>query len=215
LFDDAGELTGAVNMLIDMSDQKRREAQIEFVMRELTHRSKNLLAIVQSVAAQTIKHSTSLEVFTDKFLGRLQAMARTHDLLVANDWAGADIQAVIRSEVNLFVEDNSGRIACSGASAKLSPTVAQTLSLAVHELATNALKYGALSDDDGRIDVQWTVEPSGPIAFTWREITSRTIGSPDRKGFGTQLLNVLFRNARLDFSPGGISFQGTLPHSGV
>jgi PAS domain S-box-containing protein len=211
LFDEKGELSGAVNMLVDITDQKAREKQIEFVMRELSHRSKNLLTIVQSVAMQTVKHSESFDDFQVKFLNRIHAMARMHDLLVANEWQGARIQEIVQKEISAFLEDQS-RVIVDGIEVSLNPSVAQSLSLAVHELATNAIKYGALSQETGRVHVSWDGSNGNGIAFAWREESKNASRPSGRQGFGTHLLNALFDDPKFDYSGGGLSFTGILPY---
>jgi PAS domain S-box-containing protein len=211
LFDDNGELTGAVNMLVDISDQKAREKQIEFVMRELSHRSKNLLTIVQSVAMQTVRHSESFDDFQDKFMSRLHAMARMHDLLVANEWQGAKIQDIVRKEISAFMEDHS-RVVAGGSEVSLNPSAAQSLSLAIHELATNAIKYGALSQETGTVHVSWDGANGSGIAFSWREEGNNPAAPTGRQGFGTHLLKAIFDKPQFDYSAGGLSFTGVLPY---
>jgi PAS domain S-box-containing protein len=211
LFDAKGELSGAVNMLVDISDQKAREQQIEFVMRELSHRSKNLLTIVQSVAMQTVRHSASFDEFQLKFMNRLHAMARMHDLLVANEWQGARIQEIVQKEISAFFEDQS-RVTVEGIEVSLNPSVAQSLSLAVHELATNAIKYGALSQETGTVRVSWDGSDGNGIAFTWREEGSNPPPPTGRQGFGTHLLEAIFDKPKFDYSAGCLSFSGVLPY---
>jgi PAS domain S-box-containing protein len=209
LFDGQGELSGAVNMLVDITDQKAREQQIEFVMRELSHRSKNLLTIVQSVAMQTVRHSESFDDFQAKFMNRLHAMARMHDLLVANEWQGARIREIVRNEISAFFEDQS-RVTVEGIEISLNPSVAQSLSLAVHELATNAIKYGALSGDTGTVHVSWNTSNGSGIVFNWREQGTNPPPSIGRQGFGTHLLEAIFDKPKFDYAAGALSFSGVL-----
>jgi PAS domain S-box-containing protein len=212
LFDANGQLEGAINMLVDITDQKKREKQIEFVMRELSHRSKNLLSIVQSVAMQTIKHCTSFQEFQEKFLNRIQAMSRMHDLLVANEWQGAKIHQIVQSEILAFVDDHS-RISVDGEEVILNPSVAQNLSLAIHELATNAIKYGALSEESGKIQVKWNCVNGSGISFDWQEQKKMNGTAPaERRGFGTHLLSAIFDQPKFDYSADGLNFSGVLPY---
>jgi len=213
LFDESGKLTGAVNMLVDITDQKKREAQIEVVMHELSHRSKNLLTIVHSLAARTIKNSDSLSEFEAKFLPRIHALARTHDILVENKWAGANIREVVTGELRAFGDEAFlQRATIRGSDIVVKPSVAQNVNLAVHELLTNAMKYGALSTDVGNIEVEWSHELSdNMLTFSWTESGGAPIAeSPSRKGFGTQLLETLFDQQSLDYTPSGVRFKGEM-----
>jgi PAS domain S-box-containing protein len=210
LYDEHNEMTGAVNMLVDISEQRQREDQIKFVMHELSHRSKNLLAVVHSIALRTIKNAHSLEDFEVKFLARLQSMARTHDLLVANDWRGADIREIVEGELKAFDETLvSKRITLSGEKITLAPSAAQNINLAIHELATNAHKHGVLSGEDGTIAIEW-VRADDKVILSWSENGRKAVKPPERTGFGTQILQALFEGAQFEFSPQGLRFSGSL-----
>jgi PAS domain S-box-containing protein len=211
LFDDRNELTGAVNMLVDITDQKQREEQIEFVMHELSHRSKNLLTVVHSIALRTIKNSASLADFEGKFIARLQSMARTHDLLVANEWQGADIREIVEAELKSFGETIvPRRVTLRGDKIMLGASAAQNVNLAIHELTTNAFKHGVLAGEEGRIRVEWSRNGSGEVELAWSEQSAKGARPPERIGFGTQILQALFNTPRLDYSPQGFRFTGSL-----
>jgi PAS domain S-box-containing protein len=211
LYDENNQMTGAVNMLVDISEQRQREDQIKFVMNELSHRSKNLLAVVHSIALRTIKNSRSLDDFEAKFLARLQSMARTHDLLVANNWQGADIGAIVEGELKAFDETIiPTRVTLTGEKITLGPSAAQNINLAIHELATNAHKHGVLAGEDGTITIEWARAPDGKVTLSWNENGARSIEPPARPGFGTQILQALFEGAQLEFSPQGLRFSGSL-----
>ena len=213
LFDERGELTGAVNMLVDITDQKKREEHVEFVMHELSHRSKNLLTIVHSLAQRTIRNSNSLSEFENKFLPRIQALARTHDILVENKWEGANIREVITGELRSFGDDAIfKRATVRGSDIVVKPSVAQNVNLAVHELLTNAMKYGALSGESGSIEVEWTHEPAtNLLRLSWTESGGAPAGPrPTHKGFGTQLLETIFSEQSFNYAPGGVHFKGAM-----
>ena len=131
-------------------------------MRELAHRSKNLLAVVQAIAGQTARYSDSMNEFQTRFSQRLHAMARAQDLLVARNWEGAQLVDLVRSQMAPFTEDVSARIEMSGPELDLRPDAVHSITLALHELATNAAKYGALSVPDGRVAVGWQLADAGP-----------------------------------------------------
>jgi PAS domain S-box-containing protein len=213
LHDERGELVGGVNMLVDISEQKEREKHIEFVMHELSHRSKNLLAIVMAVASRTIRNSSDLAEFESKFMNRLQAMSRSHEILVRNSWSGADIRQIVESEIVAFLGiEHNGRATLTGEPILLNPSVAQSLSLAVHELATNSTKYGAFAKDAGSVEVEWAPDSDTGVVFRWRE---RSDGTPatGKKGFGTQVLGALFKDPRFQFTSSGLEFTGLLTHA--
>ena len=159
--DDAGRVVGISSIVRDISERKAREKHIEFLMRELSHRSKNLLAVVQAIAGQTARYSDSMNEFQTRFSQRLHAMARAQDLLVARNWEGAQLVDLVRSQMAPFTEDVSARIEMSGPEFDLRPDAVHSLTLALHELATNAAKYGALSVPDGRVAVSWELAECG------------------------------------------------------
>jgi PAS domain S-box-containing protein len=187
MVDESGRVTGISAIVSDIVERKSRERQIEFLMRELSHRSKNMLAVVQAVAGQTALHSLDFEVFQARFAERLHAMARSQDLLVESDWRGAHLSQVLRTQLAPFADEWETRVAMSGPDVQLKPDCVQSLALAAHELATNAAKYGALSAPAGRIVINW--ELSGDAAerrlrVTWREQNGPRVQPPDRHGFG-------------------------------
>jgi PAS domain S-box-containing protein len=188
MYDDAGRVIGISSIISDIGERKAREKHIEFLMRELSHRSKNLLAVVQAIAGQTARYSDDLDEFQTRFSQRLHAMARAQDLLVARNWEGAQLTDLVRSQLAPFTEDVSARIEMSGPELDLRPDAVHNLTLALHELATNAAKYGALSVPDGRVAVEWQVadgEADVPrFHMTWREHSGPPVRPPERKGFG-------------------------------
>jgi PAS domain S-box-containing protein len=145
MYDDAGRLVGISSMNRDISERKARERHIEFLMRELAHRSKNLLAVVQAIAGQTARNSPSVEEFQQRFSQRIFAMALSHDLLLARNWKGAAMADLVRAQLAPFADEVSSRILASGPELEVKPEAVQSITLALHELATNAAKYGALS----------------------------------------------------------------------
>jgi PAS domain S-box-containing protein len=213
IHNERGELIGGVNMLIDITEQKQREKQIEFVMNELSHRSKNLLAVVMAVANRTIRTSENLDEFQDKFMQRIGAMARAHDLLVKNSWIGADIREVVEAELTRYLGEHENRMTLKGQSILLKPNVAQSLSLAVHELATNAMKYGALAVDTGLVEIEWSERDDSSISFAWREKAALKVSAQSSPGFGSHVLGSLFRESATRLTPTGLNFSGVLDHA--
>ncbi len=187
LVDSAGQPTRAIVTCLDVTLRREQEEHIRFLLREVSHRSKNMLAVVQALATQTAKTSTSFEGFQSRFGQRLQGMAASQDLLVKQNWNGVDLGALTRAQLRPFAEEAGGRIVISGPRVLLKPDAAQSLGMALHELATNATKHGALSAPSGKVTVSWEIDQTGgPAQFsmTWRESGGPSIASPSHKGFG-------------------------------
>ena len=193
----------------DLSERRAYEEKIETLMREVNHRSKNLLALVQSIAMQT---ATANSDFFKRFDDRLRALAASHDLLVHGDWQGADLAALIRSQFLPFSDLIGSRIVLSGPAVNLAPKAAQTLGMALHELTTNAVKYGALSDHKGRIEISWRIEqePEGArFAMSWIERDGPAVATPPRQGYGQRVARTIVARAfqgsvSLDFAASGV-----------
>jgi PAS domain S-box-containing protein len=188
MYDDGGKLVGISAIVSDIGERRARERHIEFLMRELSHRSKNLLAVVQAISGQTARHSPSVEEFQTRFSQRIAAMARTQDLLVSRNWKGATMADLVRTQLAPFAEDASSRIEASGPPLQLEPTAVHSIALALHELATNAAKYGALSVPDGRVAIDWEISgaetAAGRFRMRWRESGGPPVTQPVKKGFG-------------------------------
>lgn len=174
--------------LIDIAERKRNEDHIQFIMHELAHRSKNLLTIVLGIANQTMRSGD-----VQQFESRLMALARCHDLLVEKKWEGAPIEALISTQLKPFA-DAADRIDTAGPSIILHPEAAQNIGLALHELATNAMKYGALSSPDGCVVIRWNIDDrqeQSVFQFSWEERGGPPVSRPAHEGFGHRLLNRL------------------------
>lgn len=170
-----------------MAEQQREiNRQRLILQRELAHRLKNTLAIAQAIVAQTLKGSDSIDSAAERIGGRLSAMAAAQDILTETSWSGANISEVVENAVKPHV-DNAERIRVSGPQVVISAHQALGLALALHELATNAVKYGALSVSEGRIAIDWVATPSGALRFEWRESGGPPAMFAGRKGFGSRL----------------------------
>lgn len=202
-----------ISIVNDITARKRAEEHQQFLMRELSHRSKNLLAIIQSMAVQTAKSSTTLQDFGNRFGQRLQALAASHDQLTDQNWHGADLRALVCRQLSAFSDRNDSRLKFAGPDITLTTEAAQSIGLALHELATNAVKYGALSVPAGNVTVSWTVDDlsKSPRYFhlSWVESGGPVVTSPSRIGFGRTVIERLTASA-LD---GTISL--TYPPEGV
>lgn len=185
-----GVVSGIIGTGVDMTYQRENERQMHLVMRELTHRSKNLLAVIQAMARQTAARSDNTEDFVESFSARLQAMAASHDLLVSRSWYGADLKELILAHLAQSIDTHSPQIEIGGPALSITADAAQNLGLALHELTTNAAKYGALSVLDGKLSVIWE-QSDGRIRLTWTETGGPEVDRPNRRGFGTMLLERL------------------------
>ncbi|MGF1475478.1 MAG: sensor histidine kinase [Geminicoccaceae bacterium] len=182
-----GEIDGVICAAIDVTAQREREEHHQLVMRELTHRSKNLLAVIQAMARQTATRSRSLETFVPAFAARLRAIAASHDLLISQSWRGAGLRELILTQLGLVVAPSSPQVRLSGPGLQVNADTAQNLGLAFHELTTNAAKYGALSVKDGIVHVSWSHEQA-VVCVIWRERGGPPVEQPKHEGFGRVLL---------------------------
>jgi two-component sensor histidine kinase len=183
-----------VGLLQDISEQKAREYQGELVAREVSHRSKNLLSLVQAVANRTLK--TAPENFPRLFSERLQSLGRTQDLLLTYDWRAIPIAKLVRSELEGIFDVMGTRISIGGPSLLLKAQAAQTIGMALHEHVTNAIKYGALSNDNGKVDLKWSVRRGSAkggqqFTLTWMENGGPPVFQPMRRGFGSTVISDL------------------------
>ena len=208
----------------DVAVRRRHEEHVNFVMRELSHRSKNLLSIVQSMANQVARQTDSFDDFYAGFSTRLCAFAETHDLLVMGDWHGADIRDLIRTHLAPFHSLGDNSVLIEGPELKLNPKAAEQIGLALHELGTNAVKHGALSVPRGVVKIGWELETGGPYKgrsrIIWKEVGGPPVERPQRHGFGdlviTKLVPVSLRGtASLEFEPEGVKWVLLVPSSSV
>lgn len=189
------QYNGAINCFYDITERKKAEERQRFLMSELAHRGQNLLAVIQSLASRTLRGKRPLAEERDALMQRIQALARSQSVLVTGGFEGAPVGEIVRLELEGF----SGRVDAAGPLIMLNRRIAQTFSLIVHELATNALKYGALTLPQGRVAIRWAIDGAGPLArfkFQWRELDGPPVVAPTRRGFGSILLD---RAAAADF----------------
>jgi two-component sensor histidine kinase len=183
----------------DYLERKHSEQVQQIILRELQHRSNNLLAVIQSIA----QHSPAGDHWKKAFEARLQALARANRALLKSNWGGVDLTQLVRSEMEAF----SRHASISGVSVLLSPQQAQNFTLALHELATNSAKYGALSKTTGKVEASWTIEPSqsgSVLKFRWQESGGPPVKPPAYQGFGTQLLKAVFSDVRVEYPVEGL-----------
>lgn len=196
----------------DVSEHKHSEERQRNLLRELNHRVKNTLATVQALASQTVRHSSEPSEFLPAFSGRLQALGAAHGLLSDLEWRGITLPDLIDKQVMPFVQPGDPRIELSGAEVLLSPDQALALGLILHELGSNATKYGALSVPDGGVDLSWSVDASTErrrLTIIWREHDGPPVEPPTRRGFGTILIQrslgkILSGKVSHEFRPEGV-----------
>ena len=207
----SGQIIGASKIARDITDRKRAQETRELLLHEIKHRVKNTLGTVQAIAAQTFRDGPKTE--RDAFGGRLRALSNAHDLLTQQDWDQVSMLDMIQRALAPFQENRTARFEVSGADAVLSANQALLLAMAIHELATNAVKYGALSNATGTVDAQ-LADPRGRResrtlkALEWREQGGPEVGPPTRKGFGSTLIERALQQEQgrsgFDYRPEGV-----------
>jgi two-component sensor histidine kinase len=202
--------TRLTNLLVrqaaDYLERKRAEQIEEILIREVQHRSNNLLAVVQSIANKSLSGEYPLKDAKKAFEARLHALARANKQLTKSNWSGVDLREIARFELEPFGE----RAMVDGINLIVNAQYAQNFSLTLHELATNAAKYGALSNADGRVKVSWTIiaeARNNRLNFKWQEKGGPFVAAPTRSGFGTSLLKAMFSNVRFDYSAEGLTCE--------
>jgi two-component sensor histidine kinase len=223
LRNEAGEVVGLTCASVDVTERKEGEAHLRLLLRELTHRSKNLLAVIQAMARQTARHSGSVDSFLTQFAARLQALAASHDLLVRESWYGASLGELIRSQLGGYLEGSANQVSIEGPSIALKPEAAQNLGLALHELAVNAAEFGALSVPNGRVSITWSQRDGGDdnsVELDWQERLGPKVKIRRRKGFGSMVIErnlarALDAEVNLDFDPSGLRCHIVIPASQI
>jgi two-component sensor histidine kinase/HAMP domain-containing protein len=203
----------------DVTAEWNARSQQSLLINELNHRVKNSLATVQSLAAMTFRAGGDMEAVRDSFMGRVLGMARTHDLLTRSEWEAASLQDLVKGELDPYQDVLGHRIRLRGPSIALTPQATLALGLAVHELATNAAKYGALSVPEGRVTIYWRsvrIEGTPNLLLEWTEIGGPPVQPPSREGFGSKLIKRglaqdLGGDIKLNFAPSGLVCVITFP----
>lgn len=216
-----------VGTMTDIDDLRSLKDRQQVMVAELQHRTRNLLAVVQSIASQTLRNSPSIEVFSTEFSNRLQALSRVQSILANTDHGEVDLRMLVTSELAAHAEagTGTGKIVIEGPAVVLPAIAAQAFGLALHELATNASKYGALTQPTGKLTVHWSVETAGnqpkgaaQVKLTWAEtgVRMEQHGAAARRGYGSELIEralpyQLRARTRLEFRPDGAFCEITVP----
>jgi PAS domain S-box-containing protein len=207
-----GKIVGASKTARDITEQKRTGEQIATLAREAEHRSKNLLANVQAMV--NLSQADSVVDLKKAIEGRIQALANVHSLFVASRWIGAELSTIAQQELAPYSATGEKRVQTDGPQVLLAPDIAQAVAVALHELATNAVKYGALSTTNGHIDLKWSQEANGRLNLRWIETGGPTVLPPTRRGFGgriiEQMIAQLKGDTRFDWRAEGLVCEITL-----
>lgn len=211
--DAAGQVTGLLGISKNITDRKEAEEKQRLMINELNHRVKNTLSVLHSVALQSFKGGDAAQLAA--FEGRLQSMSFAHDILTRQSWSGARLNDIVESSLTPFCGGNPGRCIRKGPVVALSPAAALAISMVLHELSTNAVKYGALSVEGGRVELSWALSEDGRLDITWREQGGPPVARPSRTGFGTKLIQRSFSfdpdaAVALDFPVTGLTCTVTL-----
>jgi PAS domain S-box-containing protein len=198
-----------VAFVLDLTEQKQSEHRLKLMVDELNHRVKNTLATVMSISSQSLRAATSLDGFKEAFQQRLQSLSTTHNLLNRSFWTGVSLGDLVHQTVAPYAAGEEGRVIAEGEEIRLGPIAAVTLGMALHELATNAARFGAFSTAAGCVRISWGEGEPGRLRLVWAESGGPPVQPPSRRGFGSKLIErVLAAELRgevhLEFPPDGV-----------
>ena len=212
--DAEGKIVGASKIARDITERKRSEAQISALAREAEHRAKNLLANVKAMVR--LSEADTPDGLKEAIEGRIEALASVHSLFARSRWTGAELGSLIHQELSPYSRDGERRTQIDGPAVMLKPDVAQAIAVALHELATNAAKYGALSEAAGQVRVEWSPAADGRLVLRWTEAGGPPVKPPTHRGFGTHVMEAMIRghakgDVQLDWHADGLACEITLP----
>jgi PAS domain S-box-containing protein len=209
-----------VSIVTDVTERKAAEDHIQFLMHEISHRSKNLLMVIQSIARRTARTARTMEEFESSFERRLQGLAASHDVLISRNWQGAPVADLVRQQLLPFVEIQGSRFELEGPDVVLTAEAAQAIGLAIHELATNAIKYGALSERGGKVRISWMFDGKADavehLSLNWIEQGGPPVSPPARRGFGHVVIGEMVERSLngkvvMEFAPEGMNWSVSIP----
>ena len=208
-----GTIVGASKIARDVTAQKKAAAQLAILAREAEHRTKNILTTVQ--AAVALSKADNVADLKAGIEGRIQALANVNRLFVESRWTGAELLELVTQELAPYRRKEGGRVRIDGANILLEPSAAQAVAVTIHELATNAAKYGALSASDGQVEIKWALNADGKLVLRWVETGGPPVTLPERKGFGTRvvanMIGALHGHIQNDWRPDGLACEIILP----
>jgi PAS domain S-box-containing protein len=202
----------------DITERKRAEAHVQLLVREVDHRAKNILSVVQAIAQRTV--ASSYQEFISQFSERIRGLSVSHDLLIRNEWQNVSLAELVRSQLAPFGDLLESRIAVRGPDLRITAAAAQAIGMALHELATNAAKYGALSTNTGHVSIVWRLERDGAgghcFTMEWSENGGPAVVAPTRRGFGWSVLCQLTKmslgaDVTLEYAPTGVVWRLECP----
>jgi PAS domain S-box-containing protein len=204
-----GEIVGASKIARDITEQKRSRERISTLAREAEHRSKNMLANVQAVV--NLSKADTVDGLKKAIEGRINALANVHSLFVETRWIGAELATIAKQELSPYAAASKSRVAIDGPLVLLAPDAAQAVAICLHELATNAVKYGSLSVGTGRLDLTWSHEADGTLILRWTETGGPDVKEPTRRGFGARVIDQMIAQldgkTRLDWRAQGLACE--------
>ncbi|MDR7034079.1 HWE histidine kinase domain-containing protein [Mesorhizobium sp. BE184] len=218
--DETGKIQGVITTKIETTEQKQREQTLKVLLREVSHRSKNLLAIIQSIATQTGRYSETISDFLGRFRGRLQSLASSQDLVTSSNWRGAELRELVTGQVGRYGFDPARALRFQGMNPYINPNATLHIGLAMHELAVNSVSYGALSQPEGFVEISADFEAEGEgriLVLTWREAISAGDSVRNERRFGSVALErvvpaSLNGSATLDISNDRLEYRLVVPH---
>jgi two-component sensor histidine kinase len=217
--DASGMVTLLVPSGLDVTDRKKSLRQIQLLMGEVNHRAMNLLGVVQVVARQTARDGEP-KTFVTRLMERIASLAASQNLLVQNEWQGVAVADLIAAQLSHFEDLLGTRVVSTGPTVRLLPAAAQGIGMALHELATNAAKYGALSNRAGQVQISWRITATSPAMFelSWAETAGPPVDPPTRKGFGQKVIGPMAEasvngKAELNYASTGLKWTLVAPIS--
>jgi PAS domain S-box-containing protein len=210
--DGAGRITLWCGTHTDITDQREQADRIRLMLYEVNHRTKNLIATVQALARRTAKGERGDDSFVERFEARMMALAASQDLLVRGEWREVDLETLVRRQLR-FLGEEHGQFEIAGPACAISTDAAEAIGMAIHELATNSLKYGALSVPEGKVAIGWDIDrASSGVHLWWRERGGPPVAQPTERGFGTTLIVDLPRSklqaeVKLEYHPKGVQWS--------
>jgi PAS domain S-box-containing protein len=210
---EGGEPRHVLGVLLDITERKEAEERLQLLAREVDHRANNLLAVAQ--AAVKLSRADTVEDLKGVIEGRIGALAHAHTLLSGNRWVGADLRRLVEEELRPYLVGGGERVRLEGPELTLRADAAQSIAMVLHELATNAVKYGALGAANGKLTVEWALKENGDFELTWTETGASNVQPPKRRGFGMGMvqraLEQLKGRVQLDWRPEGLLCRASLP----